>query len=46
LKNLRTPQTPKDFMDAGAAVPGDENGGAHAVRRRRLDLALRDRPKD
>ena len=26
--------------------PGDENGGAHAVRRRRLDLALRDRPKD
>ena len=37
---------PKDCDCACGAASGDENGGAHVARRRRLDLALRDRPKD
>ena len=41
---LRT--DPKDSDGSCGPLPGDENGGAHVARRRRLDLALRDRPKD
>ncbi|MGH3190660.1 MAG: IS701 family transposase [Streptosporangiaceae bacterium] len=37
---------PKDCDCACGAASGDENGGAHVARRRRLGLALRDRPKD
>ena len=37
---------PKDCDCACGAASGDENGGAHVARRRRLCLALRDRPED
>lgn len=48
---LQTPVFVEEFIlkilwALALPFPGNENGGAHAVRRRRLDLALRDRPKD
>jgi hypothetical protein len=39
-------QTQKILMGPSGRFRADENGGAHGARRRRLGLALRDRPKD